>query len=220
MALKFFTAPFVPNPDVVEMYLHETGRQNTVSRVSLDLVKGENHTDRNPNVLGEVPCLVLADGTPLSESASIVKYLDEIHGATSIVGTSPQERALTDMWLKRVETKIEGPLGEAFRSGPLAKFFESRRPGYVQPANVPGWRAAGQAGLKWLNGLLADNRSYLCGDRFSLADIRLYCNVSFYLAMDPDQSVPPQLERVHAYMARIAARPSAAAIAPPKKSKL
>jgi glutathione S-transferase len=163
---------------------------------------------------------VLDDGTPLSESTTIVKYLDELHGATSIVGQTPSSRALTDQWLNRVDAKIEIPMGEAFRAGPMLKFFESRRPGCIHPAHVPGARTTAQAGLKWLDSVLADGRAYLCGERFTLADIRFFCNIGFYSRSDPSQKLPAGLTHLNAYMGRLAARPSAQAIAPPKRSKM
>ena len=33
--------------------------------------------------------------------------------------------------------------------------------------------------LQWLNGQMADGREYLCGKRFTLADILLYCWLDF-----------------------------------------
>ena len=204
VALKLFTTPFIPNPDLVQMYLHETGRQASVQNINLSVGKGENRTSFNPNPLGEVPCLVLPDDTPLSESCCIVKYLDDALGQTSIVGLTAADRALTDMWLKRIEDKVEGPMGAAFRSGPMAKFFAPRRPGYIHPANVPGDQAAAQAGLRWVESVLAgDGRPFLCGERFSLADLRFWNNCAFYARSDPSQSIPAELKHVTAYMARI-----------------
>ena len=108
MALKLYTAPAIPNPDVVKMYLEETGRQYMVENINLNVGKMENRSDKNPNPLGEVPCLVLADGTALSESVTIVEYLDDVSagGSTPILGMTAQERAVTSMWLKRVEFKV------------------------------------------------------------------------------------------------------------------
>lgn len=220
MALTMYTTPGIPNPDVVHMYLEETGRQDAIKSSILDVGKGENRSAKNPNILGEVPCLVLGDGTALANSTTIVKYLDEKLGFTSIVGVTAEERAVTDMWLSRVETKVENPMGLAFRCGPMAKFFAKRRPGYIDEAAAEPARKAAQAGLQWLNDeLLNDGRSYVCGERFSLADLRLYNNVGFYVKMDPFQKIPAGLTHVHAYMARVAARASAKAIIP-KKAKL
>lgn len=71
-----------------------------------DLGKGENRTDANPNDLGEVPCFVLPDGTMLSNSTSMCVYLDEKFGATTLIGTNAKEKALTHMWVARLEDKV------------------------------------------------------------------------------------------------------------------
>ena len=39
MALKLYTAPAIPNPDVVKMYLQETGRQYMVENINLNVGK-------------------------------------------------------------------------------------------------------------------------------------------------------------------------------------
>ena len=215
--LKLYTAQSIPNPDVVKMYLEETGRQHLVENIFLNVGKNENRSSKNPNPLGEVPCLLLADGTPLSESLSIVEYLDSEAGRTPILGMNPQESAITSMWTKRIEFKILEPVGSAFRNGPMAGFFKDRRPGTIHPSNVKGERESGIAGMKWLEQELRDGRLYLCGDRFFLADIRLYCLLSFYMKLDKNQSIPAECTHLHALMARIGSRKSAKAL---KSSKL
>ncbi len=220
--LTLITAPYIPNPDLVHCYLLETGRDSTLVKKFVKLGKNENRDlTKNPNPLGEVPCLILRDGTALSESTTICKYLDEVHGASSLIGLTAYDRAMTDMWIRRIEAKVEVPIGEAFRSGPMLKFFESRRPGWIQPEIVSPARKQGQAGLRWLEGVLSSGggRPFLCGERLSLADLRFFFNVGFYLKSDPDQSLPDDCTHVAAYMARIAARPSVKSLArPPKKA--
>ena len=218
MALKLYTAPAIPNPDVVKMYLEETGRQYMVENINLNVGKMENRSDKNPNPLGEVPCLVLADGTALSESVTIVEFLDDVSagGSTPILGMTAQERAVTSMWLKRVEFKVLEPIGSAFRNGPLAGFFKDRRPGTIHPENAAGERQTGVAGMKWLDSDLSDGRHFLCGDRFSLADIRLYCVLAFYLKIDKNQSIPADCKNLQALMERIGSRASAKALIPSK----
>nr|WLE99329.1 glutathione S-transferase 2 [Alexandrium pacificum]WLE99332.1 glutathione S-transferase 2 [Alexandrium pacificum] len=219
--LTFHTAPGIPNPDVVHMYAEERGCQSMLADVVVNVGTGENRSPEflKINPLGEVPALILPSGQALTESIAIVKYLDDAQGWSPLVGTTAEERALVDMWLLRCEQKVLEPIGCAFRNGPMAAFFKDRRPGYIHPEHAAGMRVAGATGLKWLDGMLADGRQYLCGDRFTLADIRFYCLYSFYTKMDKVQKAPDSLSHFNAYMDRIKARPSASAIVP-KKSKL
>lgn len=212
----------IPNPDVVHMYLAETGLNDAVEKVHVDVPKGENRQphflDINP--LGEVPALVLEDGTTISESTSIVKYLDLIHGGSSVVGQTPKDAAIIDMWLRRMEEKIIGPMGDSFRNGVMAKFFQDRRPGCIHPEiSEPAGKVAA-AGLQWLDLQLADGREFLLGEQFCLADIRFHCMVSFFLKADKKQKIPDACPNVTRYMERLAKRPSALAIKPKPKAKL
>jgi glutathione S-transferase len=63
--------------------------------------------------------------------------------------------------------------------------------------------------LQWLNEQMADGRDYLCGKRFTLADILLYCMIAF--ASTVGQPLDPGNTNVIAWFNRVAARPSAKA---------
>ena len=86
------------------------------------------------------------------------------------------------------------------------------------PVNVVGCSVVGGlvAGMKWLDSDLSDGRHFLCGDRFSLADIRLYCVLAFYLKIDKNQSIPADCKNLQALMERIGSRASAKALIPSK----
>mmetsp|Transcript_95447 Transcript_95447/g.169464 ORF Transcript_95447/g.169464 Transcript_95447/m.169464 type:complete len:221 (-) Transcript_95447:38-700(-) len=207
---RLFTTKTIPNPDVVHLYLCETGSVDSVDFVLLDVGKGEN---RKPdylklNPLGEVPALVLPDGSCISESIAIVKYLDDCKGSTKVVGTTPQERAETTMWLRRVEDKLTTPMGLSFQNenGPRLKFFQKARPGYIHAElREPALKQA-NTGMHLFNSLLADGRQYLCGDRFTLADIKLYVMYKFFSRKDTVQVADPSLTHLLAYMDRVQSR--------------
>eukprot|EP00929_Paragymnodinium_shiwhaense_P001129 TRINITY_DN101352_c0_g1_i1.p1 TRINITY_DN101352_c0_g1~~TRINITY_DN101352_c0_g1_i1.p1 ORF type:complete len:248 (-),score=25.11 TRINITY_DN101352_c0_g1_i1:71-751(-) len=217
--MKLYTQPGIPNPDVVHMYIAEVGCHKLVENVICSVNKMENRSPEflKINPLGEIPALITQENVALCESTTIVKYLDELHGPTSVVGQNSLDRGLTDMWIRRVDEKIIAPMGEAFRSGTMAKWFAERRPGYIHPEVVEPMRKASLAGLKWLDTQLSDGRQFLCGDRFTLADIRFYTLVSFFLKADKPANIPAELVNVTKYLERLSRRPSAEAIA--KKPK-
>jgi glutathione S-transferase len=186
MPLDFHSTPGIPNPDVVHMYAEERGCSGMLNVVAVNTNKGENRSPEflKINPLGEVPALILPDGKVLTESIAIVKYLDDSQGFSPLVGTTAEERALVDMWILRGEQKVLEPIGSAFRNGPMAGFFKDRRPGYIHEEQAAGSKIAGATGLAWLDGILSDGRTFLCGDRFTLADIRMYCLYGEYHAFD------------------------------------
>ncbi|MDZ7685854.1 MAG: glutathione S-transferase family protein [Gammaproteobacteria bacterium] len=77
-------------------------------------MKGENreaeHLRRNPS--GQPPALELDDGSCLAEIIPICEYLDEKNGASKLIGTTPEERAETRMWCRRIDLQILEPLAE------------------------------------------------------------------------------------------------------------
>ena len=218
-----FSAPGTPSPDTVHFYLAEAGIVDRVTIEKVQIGKAANRADdfllKNP--MGEVPALQLADGTVITESMVICTYLDDQRtgGAGSeLHGRSAAERAETDMWAARAERQYLTPLMWSVRCGPLAKFFANRTPGYIHPEVAEPMGVAAKAGLAWLEKQLADGRPYLCGDRFTIADVRLFVNYKFLtkthkpMAAAPDEA-PAFLE----WVARVEGRPGAAAIAPPKR---
>jgi glutathione S-transferase len=63
--------------------------------------------------------------------------------------------------------------------------------------------------LQWLNGQMADGRDYLCGKRFTLADILLYGWLDF--ADQVGQPLDTANANIVTWMARVGERPSAKA---------
>ena len=52
--------------------------------------------------MGQLPTLELDDGTCISETVAICRYFDETHPEPPMFGTTPVEKALVDMWVRRV----------------------------------------------------------------------------------------------------------------------
>ena len=165
-----------PNPHVVRMFIAELGLD--IETIEMDLIAGENrqeeHLKRNPS--GQSPTLELEDGSFLSEITAICEYLDEIQGNTDLMGKTPEERASTRMWTRRVDLQIIEPLTTGFRYSEGLEFFKSRM--QTIPEAADGLKSIAQEKLAWLNGEM-DGKDFICGDRFSLADIMLFCFVAF-----------------------------------------
>ena len=165
-----------PNPHVVRMFIAELGLD--IEKEEVDLMGGENrqaeHLSRNPS--GQMPTLELDDGSFLAEITVICEYLDEINGNSDLIGKTPQERAETKMWVRRIYLQIIEPLTNGFRSAEGYEFFKERL--HLIPQAADDLKAIAQERLAWLDQQL-EGKEFICGDRLTLADIMLYCFLNF-----------------------------------------
>ena len=202
--MKFYNS-VGPNPRVVKLFMAEKGIE--IPEVTIDLRGGDNrrapyNVDVNP--AGQTPALELDDGGMLCEVTAICEYLDERFPEPTLVGSSPEERANTRMWTRRVDLNICEHLANGFRFAEGLKMFEKRIP--CAPEASPGLKMIAANRLQWLNGQMADGREYLCGKRFTLADILLYGWLDF--GGQVGQPLDPANTNIVAWMARVAERPS------------
>ena len=165
-----------PNPHVVRMFIAELGLD--IEKEEVDLMGGENrqaeHLSRNPS--GQMPTLELDDGSFLAEITVICEYLDEINGNSDLIGKTPQERAETKRWVRRIDLQIIEPLTNGFRSAEGYEFFKERL--HLIPQAADDLKAIAQERLAWLDQQL-EGKEFICGDRLTLADIMLYCFLNF-----------------------------------------
>jgi glutathione S-transferase len=204
--MKFYNS-VGPNPRMVRMFAAEKGVD--LPKVEIDLRGGENrrepYTKLNPS--GQMPALELDDGTVVSEITAICEYLDELPSSQpSLIGKTPQERAVTRMWTRRIDLNICEPGANGFRFSDGLKIFESRI--RVLPEAAEGLKAITRDKLQWLDGLMA-GKTYVAGDRLTMADILLFAFVDFF--KNVKQAPDPALINVAAWYERMKARPSAAA---------
>jgi glutathione S-transferase len=197
---------FGPNPRALRMVLLE--KQLELPKVEIDLLGAENrrppYTDRNPG--GQVPALELDDGRVIGETVAIFEYLEEKHPTPPLIGTTPEERAETRCWQRRVELRITEHLYNGFRFAEGLELFRPRL--RVLPEAAEGLKATVRDNLAWLDPLLA-GRSWIVGSRFTVADVILYCALDF--GRGAGQPLDGSLTNVAAWFERVAARSSAAA---------
>jgi glutathione S-transferase len=178
------------------MFLGEKGL--TLPTVNIDLMGGENrggaYVERNPG--GQVPALELDDGRLLAETVAIFEYLEEKHPEPPLIGRTAEERAETRMWQRRVELRITEHLYNGFRFAEGIELFRPRM--RVLPEAAAGLKATARDGLAWLDGLMP-GKTFVAGDRFTMADIILFC------ALDSANA------HLTAWFQRLTARPSAQA---------
>jgi glutathione S-transferase len=195
-----------PNPRVVRMFMAERGIE--IPRVEIDLMGGENRREpylsKNPS--GQCPALELDDGTVLAEITAICEYLDEKYPGPSLIGATPEERAKTRMWARRIDINILEPMANGFRYSDGIKMFQDRI--HCIPAAAADLKQIAQEKLTWLDGLIA-GRQFVCGDRLTLADILLFAFADFFNGVR--QPINQDNRNIVAWHARMKDRPSAEA---------
>ena len=203
--MKFYNS-IGPNPRVVKLFMAEKALD--IPRVEVNLMAGENRQDaykaKNPS--GQMPALELDDGVVLAEILPICEYLEEVHPSPPLVGTNPEERAITRMWTRRIDLNICEPMANGFRFSQGLPLFKDRI--VTVPEAADGLKKIARNRLEWLDAQMAD-REYLCGKRFSLADILLYGFLDF--GGQVGQPLDPANKNLTAWFARVKARPSTAA---------
>jgi glutathione S-transferase len=192
----------------VRIFLAE--KSVTVPVQQVDILGGENRKDayQKLNPAGQTPCLELDDGSFLAETFPICEYIEELNPSPALIGSSPQERALTRMWTRRVELKITGPMADGFRFGEGLPMFKERI--RTIPAASADLKAIAREGLDWLDAQLGD-RPYVAGERFSLADITLFAFLEFGRTVG--QPFSASLQRIGAWYERVGKRPAVTASA-------
>lgn len=203
--MKLYDAP-APNPLVVRLFIHERGGL-AFDAETVDIRNRTNrglHYRQQVNPRGEVPALVLDDGQVITEITAICEYLDETaKGGQSLFGATPEERAVTRMWTRRVYLEICHPVVSWFRNGADAVDFYR---GYRIP--VPEAQLVDKIvthqGLNRLDDEL-EGKEYICGSRVTMADLMLYGFMSMLLEAAPWLN-PPGRTNVSAWFARMSAR--------------
>lgn len=173
--MMLWTAPApAPNPRRVHLFL--AAKRLALPMTELSLQKREHKAEAvlamNPR--GQVPFLELDDGQVIAETISICRYLDELHPEPPLFGTSAFDRAETDMWIRRVETALGVPVGLFWQHGhPFTARLVEQIPAMADQA-----RARALEAMAWFDGQLSD-RTWLSGDRRSMADITLLTTLDF-----------------------------------------
>ncbi len=203
--MKFYNS-IGPNPQVVRMFAAERGIE--LDMIEVDIMGGENrqadYSAKNPS--GQLPCLELDDGTFLAEITAICEYLDDTNPGDSLIGATPEERAITHMWTRRVDLYVCEPLASGFRYAEGLEMFKQRMT--VLPEAAEGLKGLAQEKITWLDGLI-EGRDFIAGDKISLADVLLFCFLAF--GGNVGQPLNPENKNIAAWFERMSARPSAAA---------
>lgn len=176
--------------------LRESGKDFTLDGVDLMKKRLENGDDFfavNPK--GQVPALLLDDGTLLTEGVAIMQYLaDTVPDRQLLAPTSSLSRYKTNEWLNYIATELHKGFTPLFRPDTPEDFKSTVR-------------ALLEKKMQYVNDALQDNQ-WICGSRFSIADAYLFTVLRWAYAVKLNMA---GLSNIDAYMARMAERPAVAA---------
>lgn len=197
-----------PNPRLVRMFLLEKGLE--LPAVDVDIIAGENRQAAflaiNPS--GSTPVLMLDSGEALAETTAICEYLEELQPQPPLIGLTPEARARTRMWTRRIDLAIVQPMTHGFRGAEGLPLFKDRV--HCLPQAADDLKATAREGLAWLEAQLGE-RPFIAGDAPTLADLVLYSFVEFGALVG--QGLDPGHARLGAWHRRMATRDSAQATA-------
>ena len=203
--MKILQTKTAPNPRRVRIFLAEKGIEVPFEEV--DLMKGELKTPDfvKLNPMQRVPVLILDDGTPIAETMAICRYFEETQPQPALFGTGARERAIVEMWSRRMELNLLLCVAQAFRHlHPAMAQLEVPQVAEWGEANKPRVLEV----LGFMNQELAGRR-YIAGDAFSIADITALVAVDFMRVARIQR--PAELKNLERWHSEVSARPSAKA---------
>ena len=155
------------------------------------------------NPAGKVPVLVEADGTVIADSVAITEYLQEVQPQPDLLGATPAQRAET----RRLVAWFDGKMHEEATVNLVGEKVMRRFLGRGEPdsATVRAGLANIRIHLDYV-AFLVERRTWLAGDKFSLADIAAAAQFS---CIDYIGDVPwGHREAARDWYARVKSRPS------------
>jgi glutathione S-transferase len=187
-AMTLYDGGRAPNPRRVQIFMAEKGLE--VDRIQIDINKLEQRSDEftRINPMQRLPVLVL-----------------EIHPEPPLMGVDAKDRAIVEMWQRRIEFGFLMPVAFAFRhlhAG--AAHLESPQVASWGEANRPKAREF----MEFLDDELA-SRPFMAGERFTIADISAF--VGYRFLKPGGIPYPEDLPNLQRWYGEVSVRPSVTA---------
>jgi glutathione S-transferase len=204
--MKLYTSHRAPNPRRVRWVMAEK-EVTDVELVEIDILAGEHRKAEYRDKVGvpHVPALELDDGTVVSESVAICRYLESLYPEPNLFGRDAREEAVIEMWTRRCEIYLANPMMLNVRhSHPALAALEATQVPQVAQYNKVG----AEKYMRALDRRLADNE-FIAADRFTIADIVAVVGLDFARLIK--YRPPEELEHLARWFEASRARPAAAA---------
>jgi len=203
--MKLYDSYRAPNPRRVRWFMAEKGIDD-IEVVMVDVFKGEHRTPEYLARAGlaNVPALEMDDGTTITESVAICRYLESLYPEPNMFGRDARETAIIEMWTRRVEMLLSTPLMLTVRhSHPALAALEKQVP-EIADSN----RRGAERALKIFERRLAESE-FLAADRVTIADILAATAIDF--SRMARFTIPEEFSNVRRWYDAMLARPAAKA---------
>ncbi len=208
--MKVYDTPLAPNPRRVRWFMAEKAITD-IEVITLNLMEGQHKT---PDYLAKaglanVPMLEMDDGTCITESIAICRYLESRYPEPNLFGRTPEEIAVIEMWMRRAEMMVATPVMIGVRhTHPAMGALEQQTPAVGEHSLQGAVRA-----LKVLDRRLADSE-WIAADRVTIADIVAFTGIDFGRMIK--FKVPDEFAHVARWADAMRERPAAKAGMPQK----
>src|ERR1700753_3387554 len=151
--MKLYDAAIAPNPRRVRWVMAEKGITD-IEVVAMSIPDGAH---KQPDYLAKtglpvLPALEMDDGTTITESIAICRYLESRYPEPNLFGRGPEETAVVEMWMRRAEMLVAPPFMMGARhTHPALAALETQNPAIAEYNKAAGLRA-----LKVLDRKLAE----------------------------------------------------------------
>ena len=171
----------------------------------IDILAGQSRTSEflAKNSSGGVPVLELDDGSYLSESVAICRYLEGLHPEPNLFGRHLREQAEIERWNRRMELELFAAIGRTFQNtSPIfqGRFKQFPEYGETQRAIV----------YQRLERMDRELHEFVASDRFTIADITALVAIDIGGRL-ADIKIEPELIHLTRWHRTVSSRPSAAA---------
>ena len=173
--MKLYQSKRAPNPRRVSWFMAEKGIED-IEIVEVDIFAGDHRTPEFLAMAGlpNVPAMELDDGTGITESVAICRYLEALYPEPNMFGTTPLETAIVEMWTRRTEMMVATPLMLTVRhSHPALAALEKQVPEIAETQ-----RATAERGMKVLDRRLSQS-AFIAANRITMADIVAFTSIDF-----------------------------------------
>lgn len=203
--VKLYNHAVAPNPRRVRIFAAEKGVALVLEDV--DILAGQSRTPEflAKNSSGGVPVLELDDGSYLSESVAICRYLEGLYPEPNLLGRDLREQAEIERWNRRMELELFAAIGRTVQN--TSSIFQGRFKQFPEYGETQ--RASVYQRLERMDHELA-GQEFVAGDRFTIADITalIAIDIGGRLA---DIKIAPDLAHLIRWHEAVSSRPSARA---------
>jgi len=203
--MKLYNHALAPNPRRVRIFAAEKGMELSLEEV--DILAGQCRTPEflAKNSSGAVPVLELDDGSYLSESVAICRYLEGLHPEPNLLGRDLREQVEIERWNRRMELELFAAIGRTVQN--TSSIFQGRFKQF--PDYGEAQRVIVHQRLERMDREL-DGHQFVASERFTIADITALVAIDIGGRL-ADIRIAPELAHLTRWHQAVSNRPSAKA---------